>query len=207
MIRGARTIIIHVRFLTLKRPLNSEQYKVKIEGMGEGSMSDILGVVDGLEDDLTRLFEGGKVLGVEVGEIGEYFEVAERFLRNVVNKLEVGGFEEEGLRGRIDSAVAVLEVGGRLGKVKRKLGVALGGGFEKECVELLFPGFEEVEEGGSHDEGTPSRYVTVFGDYLLNLTRQFEETNFGNLEGGEVTGASNEIVEEFMDKEEVRSWK
>ena len=93
------------------------------------------------------------------------------------------------------------------GQDKRKRGGALGGGFEKECVELLFPGFEEVEEGGSHDEGTPSRYVTVFGDYLLNLTRQFEETDFGNLEGGEVTGASNEIVEEFMDKEEVRSWK
>ena len=38
--------------------------------------------------------------------------VCVRFMRNVVNELEVGGFEEEGLRGGIDSAVAVLEVGG-----------------------------------------------------------------------------------------------
>ena len=46
------------------------------------------------------------------------------FMRNVVNELEVGGFEEEGLRGGIDSVVAVLEVGG--GGLARRSRESLG---------------------------------------------------------------------------------
>ncbi|GMH93234.1 hypothetical protein TL16_g12572 [Triparma laevis f. inornata] len=168
------------------------------------NVEDCVSEITYLDNHLTSLSSSFKILNVTTSW-NPFIVSLEEEINRVMEGINIEGFEDDNLGVRIGVSIKLIYLSEMFKNVKKRFNIEGGGGFEFEGINILFPGFTVTERG---EGGTPSKWVTVFGDYLLNLSRQFDETDFKLIEDCKVEGACDCVVGGFWNLEEFKneSW-